>query len=346
MSNIFKKPSGLITITHKLTAVEHKIYNFLLKIAIDELSQNKGEESSHNGVFETTFTDIKSTMGLTENRQVKKALASLRANGIKIDNMVLKKGVEAWNLDTSFLGEWKYKKDENVISYQIPHSILELLDKKYIFAPLDLKTISSLKNKHSIWLYEVITDYKNIKTGIKTYTVDEIRYLAGLSDTYKVGDIKLKILSKSIEEINKKTNLNVSLLVNKRGVKIVSYTFKFYDKDKDIGKLRYIFRMWLYEYMLDIEITSKSLELEYYLSKNKNGKVLVYDCATNKPIRKELSFKVFDMLFENREAFFQKKFKNHYPTKYDSIEEELENFKQNKEFYLSHKEQEKLDNLF
>ena len=169
---------------------------------------------------------------------------------------------------------------------------------------------------------------------------------AGLSKSYKVGDIKLKILSKSLQEINDKTNLKVSLIVNKRGVKIVSFTFNFYDKEKDLNKEKLLFRMWLYEYMLDIEISSTKLELRYYLSKDKQGKVLVYDIDTKKPIRKELSFKVFDNLFEHREAFFQKKFKTRYDTECETIEEELENFKQNKEFYMTHDELKKLEELF
>jgi len=344
MSIKYKKPSGLITIAHKLSAVEHKTYSYLLKLAIDKLAPlNEEEQANHNGVFDTTFNEIKTVMALTENRQVKSALDKLKDNGIKADNLVLKKGVEKWNVNTNFLAEWKHQREENLIVYQIPNSIMELLSEKYIFALIDLKTLSTLNNKHSLWLYEVITDYKNISTGSKTYTVDEIRYIAGLSATYKVGDLKYKILQKSVDEINEKTNLKVSLVVNKRGVKVVSFTFKFYDKEKDIGKLRYLFRMWLYHYYLDIEIASNKLQLSYYLSKDKKGNVLVYDMDTKKPIRKDMSFKVFDNLFEHRAKFFLTKFKTHFNTECESIEEELKEFEATKPFYIAHED---LEDLF
>lgn len=192
----------------------------------------------------------------------------------------------------------------------------------------------------------MITDYKNLPSGQITYTVDDIKYIAGLSETYKVSDIKLKILSKSIKEINEKTNLNISLVVNKRGTKIVSFTFKFYDKEKDLGKERLLFRMWLYEYMLNKEFSSGKLQLKFYLSKNKKGNVLIYDIATKKPIRRDLSFKVYDYLFEQRENFFNKEFKHYYDTPNETIEEELKHFEQEKEFYLTHEEMKNLDEWF
>jgi len=78
--------------------------------------------------------------------------------------------------------------------------------------------------------------------------------------------------------------------------------------------------------------------MSYYLSKNKKGKVLVYDSATKKPIRRELSFEFFDFIFEYREEFFQSKFKYHFDTDCESLEEELQAFKDIQPFYFQNSE--------
>lgn len=301
---ILNKPSGLITLRHTLKKQEHKLYNAILKIALDKLK----EISSNNGTFTSSFSELKELTGLTQNHEVKKTFETLMDNRIEFKDTLMKGSEKRWNVNAHFLSSWYYSTDESVIKFQIPTVILDLLKEeefKNVYARLNLKLMSNLNYKHSLWLYEVITDYKRI--GSITYDIQSIRDLAGLKDTQYslINDLKRKVIDKAVAEINKKTAYTLKVSANKKGRKIDSYTFKFFDNSASDNERKKYFRMWLHDTYQNNPFFATGFG-EIYLSTNKSGSSLVFDYSTRKPFPREISYEIFDYLYQERERFYIK----------------------------------------
>ena len=129
--------------------------------------------------------------------------------------------------------------------------ILEYLQnlKKY-FTPQYLVYTMRLKGKYAIRLYELCKSYqhnyiKKLDINGFNFYIEKIKKLWCLPDTYRTNDIK-RILEKSIKEINKKTDIQISIGDNyKIGTKIIYYILKielnnnFNKVYKDIEKERH-----------------------------------------------------------------------------------------------------------
>jgi plasmid replication initiation protein len=100
------------------------------------------------------------------------------------------------------------------------------------FAAITLKNIKGLQSSYSIRLYEMCQQF--IKAGNRLIKLDEFRFILGLGDKYKTfKDLNKWVLKPSIEEINKKTNLELTVAKLKKGGR--SYThlhFVFKEKEQ------------------------------------------------------------------------------------------------------------------
>jgi len=105
------------------------------------------------------------------------------------------------------------------------------------FTPLVLNTyLAKLQSKHSYVLYEYIESYKNdnnrkAKIELGFERLDKMFNLKG-SKKYKYFSKFLPLLERSIEDINKNTNMYLKLAVNKKRKQYVIYRiFKFTKKE-------------------------------------------------------------------------------------------------------------------
>lgn len=179
---------------------------------------------------------------------IKDSLHNLRTKGkwVKIES-------EKKEIDLSFFQNCEIENidNKNIVRIRLMKPILEYLQnlKKY-FTPQYLVYTMRLKGKYAIRLYELCKSYQNnyIKeldiNGFNFY-IEKIKKLWCLPDIYRSNDIK-RILEKSIKEINKKTDIQISIYDNyKIGTKINYYILKielnnnFNKVYKDIEKERH-----------------------------------------------------------------------------------------------------------
>ena len=109
--------------------------------------------------------------------------------------------------------------------------ILKCLEEK--FSNSNSEQISLLSNKYAIRLYDVLVQFQNL--GKLTIGVEELRKIFELeTDTYRfMSDFKKFALDLSVNQINDKTDLNVTYTQKKTGVQLSSFTFKVKSKPKN-----------------------------------------------------------------------------------------------------------------
>jgi plasmid replication initiation protein len=105
-----------------------------------------------------------------------------------------------------------------------------------------------MKSKHSIKLYELLKQYKNI--GHRKFELDELKVFLNIDSKYKLyGHIKERILEPARKEIEQTSDLKFTYKEIKQGRKIVGLTFDIinikegecyekYDKFKLIGMIQ------------------------------------------------------------------------------------------------------------
>lgn len=107
--------------------------------------------------------------------------------------------------------------------------LITMLEKN--FTSYELEQVAVLNSKYSVRLYEIIIAWRSAsKTPM--IEMDKLRQRLGvLDDEYTVtADFKRWVLDKSIQQINKKTNISISYEQYKQGRKIVGFTFTITQK--------------------------------------------------------------------------------------------------------------------
>lgn len=291
---ILNKPNGLVVIKNVLTKNEHKLYNVLLKTALKDIN----EQISPKWIM--SFKDAKKISGIAKNDRIKEALRGLAKTQIVITDTLLKPNQERWaRIESPFIAGWGHDKDEERFVFSFDPILFELMQDKFVFAQISHKVISRLTNKHSLWLYEVMSDYKGI--GKRTLTIEQIRILAGLREEQytTTAELRRAVIDKAVNEIKAKTSFSLSYEINKQGRKIESFTFSVFDNNLDYIKEQKQFRNFIYDILLDgIEIRDLEIKVK---SKNVNDKYLLYDVSRDKPFSKDEAIKIFDYLFKHIE---------------------------------------------
>ncbi|MEY8213670.1 MAG: replication initiation protein [Colwellia sp.] len=100
------------------------------------------------------------------------------------------------------------------------------------FAAITLENIKGLQNSYSIRLYEMCQQF--IKAGNRMVTLEDFRFIMGVSDKYKdFKDLRKRVIDPAIAEVNDKTNLELTVAKLKKGGR--SYThlhFVFKEKEQ------------------------------------------------------------------------------------------------------------------
>ena len=218
-----------------------------------------GKTYTENDWIEYPLKDLIKMMNLKNNtgslELVKKSLHNLRTKSkwIKIKNENENKMV-----DFSFFQNCEIENtdNKNIVRIRFMKPILDYLQnlKKY-YTPQYLIYTMRLKGKYTIRLYELCKSYQNnfLKdlniNGFNLY-IDKIRSLWYLPENYQNGKIKKDIIDKAIREINKKTDIQISI----------------YDTHKTKNKIDY--------YILQIELNQKYYKVYKDIEKERKQKLL------------------------------------------------------------------------
>jgi plasmid replication initiation protein len=123
-----------------------------------------------------------------------------------------------------------YHEKEGKVSLFFTDTIKEYLGEiKGNYTEYLLENISDLKSLYSIRLYELLTQkqYSNQRWIL----IKDFREMFVLNDKYKkFSDLRKFIINKAVEEVNAKTNLQVTWNPEKEGKTIVKLWFNFIEK--------------------------------------------------------------------------------------------------------------------
>lgn len=132
----------------------------------------------------------------------------------------------------------KYDEATNQISLKFnqelaPH-ILELR-KNGNYTPLEFGQLMSLKSSYSLRIYRIAKQYRSI--GKRRYTIPDLRALFALGEKEypHYGNLKDRIILTAVNEINKKTDIEITFTEHKTGHAVSAIEFHFKPK-KNIAK--------------------------------------------------------------------------------------------------------------
>lgn len=215
-----QKDSSFISIyaSGELTATQKKIYNALIFFTKEML-----REDNERVKFEISMQDLLNCVSEKELNYVH-IVENLRAlKHIIVEYNVLGKNkkdrIDIFNL----IGDVRI--ENGVIYYDFGFISLEYIKQPQTYAYLDLKIMQGLESKHSISLYEIMQDYKNMQ--VVDIEFDKFKKAIDIKETeYKrFGDFKDRVIDPSIEEINNKTDLTVRYEKITKGRKVIALKF-------------------------------------------------------------------------------------------------------------------------
>lgn len=226
------KHSAVVHITNKITLLERKAFNILLKNAFEDLGKRD--------IHEISVNHLKKMVGWSGNgyQDLKKSLYNLRELGI-VGNIFGKDKQNVEDINIGLLGSVHIKPRENICEYEFPKKLIHLLNSPNIYAVLNLEVQNKFKSKHSIAIWEFCIEDLSVKkvnsTNTKYITIEELKKMLFLTeDKYKqFFEFNRSVLKPSIFEINSKSDINISINTKKQNRKVSHISFFVERKDAD-----------------------------------------------------------------------------------------------------------------
>jgi plasmid replication initiation protein len=224
---MLKKESGLIQMTNKLSRSQRAIYNYLLFIVKEALRKDSEQRR-----FEASITDIKNYTAAQNSSHIKESI--LQMQEVKVSFNVLGKSKK----------DWDFKKDigliididtqeEGFVSFSMEEELIAVINKPDMYGMVDLKVIKGMQSKHSIALYEFISDY--LKIGKRRVYLDDFKVLMGFdpqSGYKRFCYLNARVILPAVKEINEKSSIALSVEPIYRGRKVSALEFRFIYKDE------------------------------------------------------------------------------------------------------------------
>lgn len=230
--NELVKHTGIIHISNTLSLAERKIVNILLKNAYDNLETKK--------LHEIKISDLQKIIGRRGNNdeEIKKSLRNIMSYEIEANIFGKdKKNTESW-INTRLLAGVMLTKKSGYCIYEYPHLLISLLKSPNIYARLDLNIQKNFRSKHSIalWEYfmEILSVRKKDEVNTSWLTIEDFKKLLALGDSkYKeFKHLNHLIIKPTINEINKVSNIEVEVFLQKQGKVVTALSFFIKRKQK------------------------------------------------------------------------------------------------------------------
>ena len=301
---IIDKNSSSIQISNKITAIQRKCYNYMLKIAKNEFQKDKSVK-----IFSVSAEELLIFFGIGDNNysRLKEELSILNRTQIQYNILGKNKRSKLFGAFT-LISAFEYSK--GMISYSFPEKILDMILNPKMFGKINLIVIKSLRSRYSIALYELAEDYLNAQ--IPKMTIEKFRELMGVEDGqyYKFSMLKKRIIDVAVNEINDRENISfkVSYELEKKGQKITHIKFTIHKKEevlqlKDRQKKFYGWRKQIIEKYKEQTICNNLTELGYikwtYFYINQDGLLGKKVDDSRTILDKEESLKIWEYLYQN-----------------------------------------------
>jgi plasmid replication initiation protein len=220
-----QKDSQLISIyaSGALTATQKKVYNCLIY-----MSKQMLKEDSNRHRFEVQVQDIISCIS-DKNVNIKELKDSIiELQNIKVEfNTLEKNKTVIWSRFPLIAG---VEIKDGVLKYNFAFQVLEYIQQPQTYAYLDLRIMKNLDTKHSISLYEILKDYKNLQLIEIEFTKFKKAMDIKENQYNRFNNFRDYVLDPAIKEINEKTDLEVSYEKITKGRKVTDLQFKIKTK--------------------------------------------------------------------------------------------------------------------
>jgi len=301
---IIDKDSSSIQISNKITAIQRKSYNYMLKIAKNEFKKNPDKQIFTISADELlVFFDI----GSENYSRLRKELEILNRTQVRYN--ILKKNRKS-KIHGAFTLISEFEYERGVITYSFPNKIRDMILNPKMFGKINLVVIKSLRSRYSIALYELAEDYLNAQ--IPKMTMEKFRELMGLEEEqyYKFSMLKKRVIDVAVDEINDRENINFTITyeLERAGQKITHIKFIVHKKEHTFqtGEKEKNFYRWKNQIVKDYRdkpLCNNLTELKYFkwtlFFIDKNGFIGKEVEGDRKILEKEEAFKIWQFLFEN-----------------------------------------------
>lgn len=229
-----KKHSSLIQMKNVITATQRKMFNSLLYLSARMLRFNPDLQ-----VFQIKLSELRLISGLNEftnKKYLKQQLSELQE--ISVQYNLLNKDKEIW-MQFSLLSQVKIEFGGEYCEVAFPPAIRDTLQHPEIYSLLNLGIINHLSGKYSVAMYELLADYKKINR--LRVEVPLLKNLLNVpEDKYgNFAKFKERVIDFSIEEINDKTDLEVSIEYERKGRQYTAVCFNIATKSNKIKTATY-----------------------------------------------------------------------------------------------------------
>lgn len=210
---IVYKDNYLVEASYKLTLMEQR----LMLYCISKLNPKEPQQKQVISVeaFIKQFPDIKPNNAYT---QIKNAIDNLYERSIKVKDPAITKKFR-------WIQSAEYRDYEGTATVEFSNAVMPYLCQlEKQFTNYQLRNISAFRRTYSIRLYELLTQYRSLRSRI--ISVIDLRVTLQLEDKYKdYKELRKQVIDPSINEINAKSDLKVSYKPLRKGRSINSLEF-------------------------------------------------------------------------------------------------------------------------
>lgn len=207
------KDNYLIEASYKLTLAEQR----LMLYCISKLNPKEPQQKQTITIedFIKQFPDIKPNNAY---KQIKIAIDHLYERSIKVKDPKRTKQFR-------WIQSAEYQNEQGLAIIEFSNAVMPYLCQlEKQFTNYQLRNISGFKRTYSIRLYELLTQYRSLKSRI--ISVLDLRIALQLNDKFEeYKELNRKVIKPSIEEINEKSDLKVAYKPIRKGRSIDSLEF-------------------------------------------------------------------------------------------------------------------------
>lgn len=233
--NIVVKDNALINASYNLELIEQR----LILLAVVQ-ARKTGKSLTEQDKVIINVTDYVQEFGVVPSGSLYENLKNA-CKGLFERQFTYKeiqdKGIRV--VTSRWVSEIGYNNQTSTIDLKFSPSVLQFITAlESHFTSYDLEQVSDLKSKYSVRLYEILIAWRS--QGITPMlAINELRERLGLEKSeYKtMGDFKKCVIDLAINEISEKTDIVATYEQHKAGRKIIGFTFKFRQKNKQGKKI-------------------------------------------------------------------------------------------------------------
>ena len=216
---LVKEPNEFIKGKYKLSAFTLKVLAFLFS-KIDPFEDEPFKK------YEISIKELQEVYGKNYGEiynVVKKTFRELMDIKIELEYK------DKWTIFTIVVDPTITKRN-GTITFFISPNLLTLLKNSKHFLKYDISVLAYFNSSYSVRLYKILKDRLEINNKFKENNkyllgLEEFRTLLQIPSTYKFGDIKRKVLTPALKEINKYSELTVEIEEIKKGRKVEKLLF-------------------------------------------------------------------------------------------------------------------------